>query len=109
MRVLEVNVGFQEQGTNIQVAGRGKQGMQVGNMSLKRSLEHSARGQRGHGATRVAVSHRGVGREMTNGGVEGRNGKKKTRKTLSPSFSLRGDTWNNNENNDAIITSVTVL
>lgn len=56
---LGIDVGVQEQGTNIQVPGRGKQCMQIGNMSLKSSLKHSAREQKSHSATKCSLSHWG--------------------------------------------------
>lgn len=41
--ILETNVGLPEQGTNIPIPGKGKQCMQIGNVSLKRSLKSRAK------------------------------------------------------------------
>lgn len=65
--------------------------MQIGNMSLKSSLKHSAREQKSHSATKCGLSHWG---EKQKSGKETKN-KTKQNKTPSPSFSPQGNKWNN--------------
>lgn len=57
MIILEIDVGFLEQGTNIQIPGKCKQRMQIWNMSLKRSLNTRLGSRSSHSIIKCGLSH----------------------------------------------------
>lgn len=87
MIILEINVEFLEQGTNIQIPEKCKQCMQIRNMSLKWSPRYT-----GLGAELVTASLSVV---VSHQNKEKMGGKWKNNKNPFPSLSLKGNQQNN--------------
>lgn len=70
MIILEINVEFLEQGTNIQIPEKCKQCMQIRNMSLKRSPRYTGLGAESVTASLgVVASHRNKEKMGGNGKI----------------------------------------
>lgn len=57
MIILEINVVFLEQGTNIQISGKCKQRMQIWNMSLNEAWNTRLGSRVSHGIRKCGLSH----------------------------------------------------